>query len=197
MENVTTENAVVQAEGSVIDLARRILVELDNNQRADLVMLLINGFPNNGDGYPATVAECIRPDIKFKLGVIAAVKKFKDRKTFKTSNKTRLKYMQIMAKELSEVYEVEAPTVTVEGIDLDKKVKDTEEDSGSSSYNREDKTITMRGKLSIVTFLHEFAHHLGKNERLAAIWSINLFRKTYPHQFRKLAAVGHTLRRVG
>lgn len=199
MENVTTGNEVQAVEENhVMDVARTLMVTLDNDQRAKLVMLLINGFPTSGDGYPATVAECIRPNIKFIKGVIPALKKFKDRKAFGTkTNKTRLKYMQILVKDFAEVYNVEPPTVEVEGIDLSKKVKDTNDDSGSSSYSPATKTITMRGKLSIITVLHEFAHHLGKNERLAAIWSINLFRKVYPNQFAKLNAVGHTLRRNG
>jgi hypothetical protein len=52
-----------------------------------------------------------------------------------------------------------------------------------------------RGRLSVVTYLHEFAHALGRDERGACRWSINLFRRVFPEQFARLAASGHTLRR--
>jgi hypothetical protein len=70
--------------------------------------------------------------------------------------------------------------------------------SGASSCQRRGDgrpaAITMRGKLSVVTFLHEFAHALGRDERGACRWSINLFRRAFPEQYARLQADGHTLR---
>lgn len=48
--------------------------------------------------------------------------------------------------------------------------------------------------LSIVTALHETAHHLyGKSERMACRWSIWLFKKIFPDEFSKLQFQGHLL----
>lgn len=48
--------------------------------------------------------------------------------------------------------------------------------------------IIMRGKLSIITFLHEYAHALGMNEDRAKEWSQSLFRLCYPKSIGKLKA---------
>jgi hypothetical protein len=44
-----------------------------------------------------------------------------------------------------------------------------------------------------VTFLHEFAHARGFDERQACRWSINLFRRCFPRSFASCRQVGHTL----
>ena len=42
-------------------------------------------------------------------------------------------------------------------------------------------------KPSIISILHEFAHHLhGPNEQTACAWSITLFKKCFPKSFAKL-----------
>ena len=62
-------------------------------------------------------------------------------------------------------------------------------DSLRSTYNHHTRTITMVGKLSVITLLHEFAHALlGKREDFAQDWSINLFRIIYPRAFEGLAS---------
>jgi hypothetical protein len=72
-------------------------------------------------------------------------------------------------------------------------------DSLSSYYNDQTRTIVMVGKLSIVTLLHEFAHALlGRSERDAQEWSINLFKAVYPIAFDNLSApAGHVLQAAG
>ena len=40
---------------------------------------------------------------------------------------------------------------------------------------------------SIISILHEFAHHLhGPNEKTACAWSTQLFKKCFPKSFAKL-----------
>jgi hypothetical protein len=59
-------------------------------------------------------------------------------------------------------------------------------DSGSSSYNRDTKIITLRGRLSVVTFLHEFAHALfGSSEERAREFSLDLFKKVFPEKYAR------------
>ena len=65
--------------------------------------------------------------------------------------------------------------------------------SGASYYAPSQHRIVLVGKLSVVTFLHEFAHALGKDEREACRWSVNLFRRCFPRQYRRLVHCGHML----
>lgn len=47
---------------------------------------------------------------------------------------------------------------------------------------------------SIITALHEFAHHLyGSSETIACRWSIWLYAKVFPEQINKLEWKGHML----
>jgi len=60
-------------------------------------------------------------------------------------------------------------------------------DSGCSYYNRNSDEIVLHGRLSVLTFLHEFAHALfGSSEKKAREWSINLFKKVWPEKFANL-----------
>lgn len=53
--------------------------------------------------------------------------------------------------------------------------------------------IVLIGRLSVVTYLHEFAHALAKDEASACRWSINVFRQCFPRQFSRLIHRGHML----
>jgi len=50
-------------------------------------------------------------------------------------------------------------------------------------------------ELSVVTYLHEFAHARGWRERQACRWSINLFRRVFPREFARCRRDGHVLRK--
>jgi len=43
--------------------------------------------------------------------------------------------------------------------------------------------------------MHEWSHSLGKGEKEACRWSINLFRKIFPKSYAKLVPKGHLLYR--
>ena len=45
----------------------------------------------------------------------------------------------------------------------------------------------------MLTYLHEFAHARGYDERGACRWSLNLFRRCFPRSFARCRPVGHTL----
>jgi hypothetical protein len=54
--------------------------------------------------------------------------------------------------------------------------------------------IYLRKKHSVITALHEFAHHIyGKSEKQACRWSVWLFRKIFPREFERLEFKGHML----
>jgi hypothetical protein len=66
-------------------------------------------------------------------------------------------------------------------------------ESFASRYEPARHRIVLWGRLSVVTFLHEFAHAKGADERQACRWSVNLFRRCFPRSFARCRQVGHTL----
>ncbi|MDB5320336.1 MAG: hypothetical protein JWN40_1967, partial [Phycisphaerales bacterium] len=141
-------------------------------------------MPNPSD-YPQTVAEVIDPPVRFRLGVIAAVRRFKRSKPWRGTEDERKAKFERLNRDLCGLYgkQTHLQFGLLDG-----------EDSGSSHYVRSTDTITLCGRLSVLTFLHEFGHALGKDERAACRWSLNLFRAVFPVSFARCMAVGHTLR---
>ena len=142
-------------------------------------------------GYPSTVAECLSDRAKFRRGVIAAVRAFKRAGPWRGTLRERERKFRRLNDALAVAFGMPAPELRFERIDGGF--------SGASSClrrgDRRPAVITMRGRLSVVTFLHEFAHTRGRDERGACMWSINLFRRAFPEQYARLRADGHTLRR--
>lgn len=64
----------------------------------------------------------------------------------------------------------------------------------SPCYKPATKTIHMNESLSILSTMHEFAHHqFGTSEKKACRWSVHLFRKTFPKAYNSLKWQGHCL----
>jgi len=136
--------------------------------------------------YPATVNEVLDENFKYKKGVIPALRMFKSYRTGEYPTEVRLAGMRILVVRICEVYEVIPSKVAAEDIDGSF--------SGRSSYSRSENLITMRGKLSIITLLHELAHCIyGAGETQATRWSVNLYKRVYPEQYAKLNHQGHCL----
>ena len=156
-----------------------------------------NGF-DNGDGVtphelmnvlssfarPSDPKELADDDMKFKKGTIAALRKFKEKKTFRMDDDGRLDAMRDLVYDLCGIYEMDRVTVEAENLDG--------LSSGTSQWDSANRMIIMRGKLSIITLLHEFYHAkldgtvAGHNEVGAMKRAVNLFKRVYPKQYRKL-----------
>lgn len=124
----------------------------------------------------------------FKPEAIRALREFKALRTGRGSDDDRLAGMQTLIDALASAYEVRCP-VRVVARDINGGF------SGNSSVRlMEDVNvppyflITMTGKLSIITLLHEFAHirFNSGNQVKVQKWAVNLFRKVYPRQFEQL-----------
>lgn len=64
----------------------------------------------------------------------------------------------------------------------------------SCCYRPETRTISINHTVSIISALHELAHHLfGASELKACRWSIWLFKKTFPIAYSKLVWKQHLL----
>jgi len=143
-------------------------------------------------GYPSTAAECLSDGMKFRRGVVPALIALRRAGPWRGTLRERERKFRRLNDALARVYGMPAPELHFAGIDGSF--------SGASSCRRRGTgrpaVITMRGKLSVVTYLHEFAHALGRGEWGACRWSINLFRRVFPGQYARLQANGHTLRRT-
>lgn len=123
--------------------------------------------------------------VEYPAHVIDVMKEFKKYHKLGTeSDESRLDAMSILVREIASAYQVQAPIIRMDRIDGSS--------SADSCYSQNDHSITMRGKLSIITFLHEVAHAiLSHNEHQARVWSLNLFKRIYPKSFAKLQGDGH------
>jgi hypothetical protein len=138
--------------------------------------------------YPATVNEVLDETLRFKPAALSAVRAFARSRPWSGSIESRKDKFRRLNHDLSVAYGIPEPEV-VFGV-LDGTC------SGASHYLSGVHQIVLMGKLSVVTYLHEFAHARGMGERGACRWSINLFRRCFPEQYSRLNHVGHLLRRA-
>jgi hypothetical protein len=136
--------------------------------------------------YPATVAEVLDPPVHFRPAVIEAVKRFALAKPYRGTSEERQQKFMALHHDLCSLY-CKQTVLTFGTIDSS--------DSGSSFYQPSADAITLTGKLSVVTYLHEFAHALGRDERGAVRWSVSLFRLCFPRSFARCVTADHMLRR--
>lgn len=138
--------------------------------------------------YPATVAEVIDQNMKFRPDALRAVHRFARTKPWRGSYTERRARFEALIRDLSAAYGISCPKVVCDGRDGG--------DSGRSCYIPRLHSIVLRGRLSVVTTLHEFAHALGKDERAACRWSVNLFRRCFPRSWTRASFEGHMVRRT-
>jgi hypothetical protein len=138
--------------------------------------------------YPETVIEVLDDDVSYPDGVIEAVQAFAQAGPWRDFIKSRKRKFQRLNCELARACNKPEPTLMFRNLDGGS--------SGASCYMPQEHRIVLTGRLSVVTYLHEFAHSLGLDEREACRWSINLFRRCFPRQCARLIHVGHTLIRA-
>ena len=135
--------------------------------------------------YPATVVEVLDDQISFPSDLLHAVQRFADSKPWKGSSKSRQEKFRQLNRSMAAACRITLPKLVFGRLDGG--------NAGGSRYTPRIHRIIIVGKLSVVTFLHEFAHALGYGEREACRWSINLFRKCFARQYSRLIHVGHML----
>lgn len=138
--------------------------------------------------YPASLDEVIR-DVKYKRETLEALNRFKRFFPWKGDVISRMDKFGWLHIELCRIYRVDIQ------LNIDPSVM-LNEGSGRSNFDPLTNTITLHGKLSVLTFLHEWGHVLkGSSEHKACVWSVNLFRRVFPDNFNRLRdnARGHFL----
>lgn len=138
--------------------------------------------------YPRTADEVLDPPVVFKQSVIDAVTNFKTMGAWTGNLQEKFAKFQTLNDSLNEVYGLNVALINDIGVE-----NDSPGSSGSSYFNPSLNEIHLQGRLSVVTFLHEYAHALDKDERDAVRWSLNLFRQVFPTQFAALGRQGHVV----
>lgn len=129
----------------------------------------------------------VAEEIHFPETVVAALKNFKRNHKynsplpFEQATQARFEAMKDMVRIFSAAYGIEPIELRMSNI--------TSNGDSSRSYYNDDENeryVLLTGKLSIITFLHEFGHVLGFDEEQARKWSLTLFKKVYPIAFDRL-----------
>lgn len=136
--------------------------------------------------YPETVREVLAPSMTFKPAALQAVRAFARSRPWRGTIAERKDKFRRLNRALAAAYGIAEPRLVFVGVEAGTH-------SGASSYRPAVHTITLTGNLSVLTFLHEFAHARGADERRACRWSINLFCRCFPRSFARCRADGHTL----
>lgn len=58
--------------------------------------------------------------------------------------------------------------------------------SGSSYYSPLTDSIHLKGRLSVITFMHEWGHAIGLGQREAQEWAVGLFKTVFPEKMANL-----------
>jgi len=134
-------------------------------------------------GYPGD--PLIDPEAKFKRASIAALKKYRQAKPFKKAGESFMDWTQrrfLLLKELVTTI-AKAEGGRVPELRMENVMPGASSAGGgglrSSYYSPAGHFITMIGKLSLTTLLHELGHALGYDEYGAVYFSVNLHRKVY------------------
>lgn len=130
--------------------------------------------------YPKSYREVLDPNFKYKKEVLEALARFKETKPWQGDIVTRLQKIVVLNNELSEIYQIIPPRIALAKV--------------PGLYLPQLHLIALdETNPSVLTFLHEFGHVLGKKEWQTCQWSINLFKRTFPVSFKKLQSQGHVL----
>jgi len=135
-----------------------------------------------------SAADYLTPRLRFRPRTVRAVKRFARSKPWQGTAQDRRRKFKACHDALCRVYGRETRLLFQDG----------DGDSGASSYCQALDLITLRGRLSVVTFLHEWAHALrGPGEAAARQWSIQLFAKCFPRSWAQAQTHGatHMIRR--
>lgn len=148
---------------------------------------------DRGRTYPPE--EEINEDLDYREQTITVMQEWRDMKPYRPKEfspeavREKKKKFQWLLNKLSDIYGIRRPTLRIGRMTAETWVADAS--SGSSCYNRITHTITLVGKFSVTTFLHEFAHARGFDETDAVMWSQNLFKRIFPISYSRIKKEGH------
>jgi len=128
--------------------------------------------------YPASGAECIDDRMRFRRATLRAVRWYAGVHPWRGTPAARREKLRMLHRRLCDVY---GKTTRLEF-----------HRRHPACYIQAMDCIVLPG-VSVVTYLHEFGHALGRDERGACRWSLNLFKRVFPQSFGRCHFEGHML----
>lgn len=134
--------------------------------------------------------------MKYKKGVIKALKEFKSKKCYKHNNDRKYAMKELIAC-LSEIYHDDRNKIELCFVNIN----NTSSGCSHCVSSLGKFILFITGRMSLITLLHEFAHTINypnsiptlmersRLEKQAQKWSVGLFKCVYPKQFKKLVKV--------
>ena len=114
----------------------------------------------------------------FRPAALAALRQFRAVHPFRLEAEAFVDAVGTLYGGLSAAYDMPVLTVRHRG--------PWEGDSIESRYDDLRHRVTLRGRASVLTALHEFGHARGYGEGGAVYWSVNVFRRVFPRSFARL-----------
>lgn len=137
--------------------------------------------------YPTSIADLDLDSVVLDPAVVRAVRAFAKAKPYQGSIEERMGKFRKLNADLAMACSITAPHLA---FDIDERT-----DSGGSQYIPPLNMIIMRGRLSVITMLHEWGHKLfGPSEKQACQFSLALFKRCFPRSWRRLRFDGHMAR---
>jgi hypothetical protein len=138
--------------------------------------------------YPQSLEQALGQPLTFRPSTLRALGDFARSKPWRGKLEERCSKFQKLHSALCRIY-AKNPTLIILG--------DGTGDSGGSFFDPEANLIELRGRLSVITFLHEWGHVLkGRSEFEACRWSLRLFRRGFPKSWEGLRWEGHVGRKI-
>lgn len=150
---------------------------------------LPEGWDNSSDGrnmhdYPNSVDELDLTAVELSPAVLTAVRRFARSRPWRGSLAERKVKFRAAIRRICRAAGIPAPRTRFQ---INQNVS-----SGSSCYLFGAHAIILRGRLSVITTLHEVGHALhGRSEQMACAWSLAYFRACFPRSWRRLKFDGH------
>jgi hypothetical protein len=136
------------------------------------------------DDYPENLGELDLDAVALSAEVVAAAKRFAASRPWRGTLEERKAKFRAAVADICRAAGVRPPRVVFG--------TDQRADSGRSCFIPAAHAIVLRGRLSVVTLLHEVGHVLlGPSERAVVAWSLAAFRAAFPRSFARLTFDGH------
>lgn len=135
--------------------------------------------------YPESVREVMNPAKKYRPAALRALRAFRRSKPWRGTIEERKAKFRRLNRALSRAYGMRPPALHFILIDAAR--------NSNGFYSRDERIIGLIGKLSVVTYLHEFGHARGFDEFGACRFSVNLFARIFPRSFARCRHQGHML----
>ena len=132
--------------------------------------------------YPESYYEENCPD------VIPLIKMWSDKRVWRGTLEERKQKFMWMHEKLKILFN--KPDVNLIFGEITEESERSPGSSGNSYYNTQTQDICLVGKLSVVTFLHEWAHAIGLDQENAIGWSQGLFKIGFPNSFARAVKRG-------